>query len=127
VGAYVQSGSPLNRRGYFNESYGGANIFLLPRGTAGRMPTLWEASLMIGYPIAVGPTTVTLQAYVHNVFNNQLPVNQSVAYTAIQAPTGYPATLYDPVVPPDDVNPNYNKVLARQEPRLFRAAVRVSF
>jgi hypothetical protein len=127
IGAYVQSGSPLNRRGYFNEIYGGANIFLLPRGTAGRMATLWESSVTVGYPIPIGPATVTLQGYVYNLFNNQIRTNQGVAYTAVQAPPGYPDTLYDPVVPPDSVNANYGKVFNRQQPRLFRAALRVSF
>jgi hypothetical protein len=31
------------------------------------------------------------------------------------------------MVPPESVHPNYGKVISRQEPRLFRAAVRVSF
>ena len=129
VGAYAQSGAPISRRGYFNEVYGGANIFLLPRGEAGKLPTLWEASLTVGYPVAVGPVSVTLQAYVYNLFNNQLNANQSMSYTNQQTP-GYPGNLYDPVLPPEDadlVNPNYGKILNRQEPRLFRAAVRVSF
>lgn len=125
LGAYVQSGAPLNQRGYFNEVYGGANIYLVPRGTAGRMPTLWEANLTVGYPIKIGPVAATLQAYVYNVFNNQIATNQSVAYTANQQPEGYPATLYDPNVPSN--NPLYGKIFNRQDPRLFRAAVRVSF
>jgi hypothetical protein len=127
LGAYVQSGSPLNKRGYFNEVYGGANVFLVPRGGAGRMPTLWEANLTVGYPIVVGPVRVTLQAYLYNVFDNQLPTNQVVAYTAFQPPPGYPESLFDPNVPADAVNPTYGKIAGRQDPRLFRAAVRLSF
>ena len=125
LGAYVQSGAPLNKRGYFNAFYGGANVFLVPRGGAGRMPTLWEGSLTVGYPIAVGQATVTLQAYLYNVFNNQIRTNQDVGYTVFAPPEGYPGTLYDPSVPPN--NSDYGKILNRQEPRLFRAAVRVSF
>ncbi len=125
LGAYAQSGAPLNKRGYFNAVYGGANVFLVPRGGVGRMPTLWEASLTVGYPIAVGPATVTLEAYLYNAFNNQIRTNQDVGYTVFAPPEGYPDTLYNPSVPSN--NPDYGKILNRQEPRLFRAAVRVSF
>ena len=128
LGAYVQSGAPISKRGYFNEFYGGANIFLLPRGEAGTLPTLWEASVTVGYPVRVGPATVTLQGYVYNLFNNQIETNRAMGYTK-GPPNGYPATLKTPVLPPDDpaLNPNYGHVLNRQEPRLFRAAIRVSF
>ncbi len=123
--AYVQSGAPLNRLGYFNGGYGAA-IYLVPRGSAKTLPTLWEANLTIGYPIAVGPVTMSLQAYVFNVFNNQIETQENVFYTARQPPN-YPASLYNPDVPADKVFANYGKILARQSPRLFRTAVRISF
>ena len=37
----------------------------------------------------------------------------------------YPATIYDPSQPSD--NPENGKITSRQDPRLFRAAIRVSF
>jgi hypothetical protein len=123
--AYVQSGAPLNKQGYFNRFYGPA-VQLVPRGEAKRLPTLWEANLTLGYPLIVGPVTVTLQAYVFNVFNNQIETLENVNYTN-RRPPGYPDTLHDPNVPADRVNPNYGKILARQEPRLVRAALRLSF
>jgi TonB-dependent receptor-like protein len=119
---YVQSGAPLNRLGYFNQNY--TTIQLVPRGEAKTLPTLWEANLTVGYPILLGPVTVTLQAYAFNLFNNQIETQESVIYT-IRRPAGYPATLYDPNVPSN--NPNYGKIPARQNPRLIRGAVRVSF
>jgi carboxypeptidase family protein/TonB-dependent receptor-like protein len=122
---YVQSGSPLNRLGYFNQSYA-PDIYLVPRGGAKTLPTLWEANLTLGYPIAVGPMTVTLQAYVFNLFNNQIETGENVLYT-IRQPPGYPTTLYDPNVPPDRVNANYGKIISRQDPRLLRGAVKISF
>ncbi len=121
----VQSGAPLDQLGYY--CCGNfAGVHLVPRGTAGRMPTLWEANLTVGYPISVGPATVTVQAYVFNLFNNQIRTQQNVFYTT-RRPPGYPATLYDPNVPADRVNPNYGKILARQDPRLVRGAVKISF
>ena len=68
--------------------------------------------------------TVTLQAYVFNLFNNQIETQRDDNYT-VGPPLGYPGTLYDPNVASN--NPNYGKIVSRQDPRLFRAAVRVSF
>ena len=70
--------------------------------------------------------TVTVRAYVFNVFNNQIRTRQAVAY-GLRRPPGYPDTLYDPEVPADRVNPNYGKIRERQEPRLVRGAVKISF
>jgi hypothetical protein len=124
VQGYVQSGAPLNKYGYFH--FDSAGIHLTRRGYAGRLPTLWEANLMLGYPLAVGRVTVTLHAHVFNVFNNQIRTRQAVAY-GIRRPPGYPDTLYDPEVPADRVNPNYGKIRERQEPRLVRGAIKISF
>jgi hypothetical protein len=130
VQGYVQSGAPLSKMGYFNFPYnffyGGSQIYLTPRGTEGRLPALWESSLTVGYPIRVGEATVTIQAYVFNLFNNQIATWASSNYTT-SPPPGYPASLYNPAVPPADVSPDYGKVLSRQDPRLFRMAIRVSF
>jgi hypothetical protein len=121
---YIQSGSPLNRMGYFNEYY--SSIYLVPRGSAKRLPTLWEANLTLGYPVALGPVTVTFQAYLFNLFNNQIETGEDVFYTTRQPP-GYPSTLYDPNVPADSVNANYGKIVSRQDPRLLRGAVKIAF
>ena len=120
---WALSGAPLNRMGYFNGGYG-ARINLVPRGSAGRMATLWEANLTLGYQFAVGPTIVTAQAYAFNIFNNQIETQRDTAWT-VERPEGYPDTLYDPNVPSN--NPDYGKVTSRQAPRFFRAAMKVSF
>ena len=112
--AYVISGAPLDRWGYFNDSY---TVRLVPRGSAGRMPTLWEANLTLEYPFRVGPTTVTLQGYVFNVFNNQIKTDQDQVWND--------AGPYD--LNPPQRNENYGLATQRQPPRLFRGAVRVSF
>ena len=123
---FVQSGAPVNRLGYFNSlSPFGSPIQLVPRGEAGRLTTLWEANLTLGFPIAMGPLTVTAQAYLFNVFNNQIEIQRDDKYTTIRPPAGYPDTLYDPNVPSN--NPAYGKIVLRQDPRQFRAALRVSF
>ncbi|HKF42079.1 MAG TPA: carboxypeptidase regulatory-like domain-containing protein [Thermoanaerobaculia bacterium] len=120
---FVVSGTPFNKLGYFNNGYEAA-IYLLPRGSAGRLPTLWEANLTLAYPIPIGPMTATLQAYLFNVFNNQTAVSTDEGWTIVP-PDGFPATIYDPNQAQN--NPNYGKVTARYAPRSFRMALRVSF
>jgi hypothetical protein len=121
---WLRSGAPLSVNGYFNWNYG--EIRLLPRGYAGRLPTEWDANLTLEYPIAVGPTTVTLQAYVYNLFNNQIALGQDEMWSnPEQQPADYPASLYDPNQPQS--NPYYGLTTARQDPRVFRFAAKVSF
>jgi hypothetical protein len=121
--AYAESGAPLNRLGFFNSSYVSI-VFLVPRGSAGRLPTLWEANLTLSYPIVAGPVAVTLQAYLFNVFDNQIATARDEAWSA-SPPDGFPATIYDPNQM--QKNPDYGRVTERSTPRSFRAALRVSF
>jgi outer membrane receptor protein involved in Fe transport len=120
--AFAESGAPLNRLGYYGCC--GAMVFLDPRGSAGRLPTFWEGNLTLSYPIAIGPVTTSLHAYVFNVFDNQIETSRDEGWTT-DVPEGYPATIYDP----DQVrnNLNYGGVTGRSAPRSFRAAVRVAF
>jgi hypothetical protein len=120
---YVRSGAPLNKLGYLNDQYGPA-VQLVPKGYAGRLPTEWETNLTLSYPLRIGPATVTLQAYVFNLFNNQIATSRDTNWST-SAPADYPASIYDPNQ--QQTNPEYGKVTTRQEPRLFRAAVKVSF
>jgi hypothetical protein len=120
--AFAASGVPLDKLGYFNFSYG-SFVNLVPRGYAGRMPTQWDANLTLSYPFAIGPVTVTLQGYVYNLFNNQIPTFRRTDWNTTP-PSQYP-DIYDPNQ--DQTNPEYGKIVTRSDPRLFRAAVHVSF
>jgi hypothetical protein len=120
--AWLRSGAPLNKYGYLNAYYSILN--LVPKGYAGRLPAEWEANLTLEYPVHLGPVTATLQAYVFNLFNNQIRTDQDTTWT-LQQPRGYPATIYDPNQP--STNGNYGKITRRSGARLFRAAVRISF
>ncbi len=120
--AWLRSGAPLNQYGYYNWGYGATR--LVPRGSAGRLPMEWDANLTLEYPIVVGPVTVTLQGYLYNVFNNQIETGRDQVWSN-QPPADYPDSLYDPNQPQS--NPYYGLTTARREPRLFRAALRVSF
>jgi hypothetical protein len=121
--AFVESGAPLNRLGFFNRFYG-SMVFLVPRGSEGRLPTLWDASLTLGYPISIGPLTVTLQAYLFNLFNNQIAISRDDQWST-SPPAGFPETIYDPNQ--EQTNTEYGKVTGRSEPRSFRAALKISF
>jgi hypothetical protein len=121
--AFVESGAPLNKLGYFNVTYG-SMVFLEPRGTSGRLPALWEGNLILSYPIVFGPVTVNLQAYLFNMFNNQIAISRDDVWSTSPA-EGFPATIYDPNQ--EQNNQNYGKVTGRSSPRFFRAAVRMSF
>lgn len=91
--AFVRSGAPLNKLGY-SGGYG-PSIQLVPKGYAGRLPTEWDANLTLSYPLVIGPATVTLQAYLFNVFNNQIATSRDTAWST-SAPPDYPASLFDP-------------------------------
>ena len=120
---WLRSGAPLNKYGYFNGAYGAA-IQLVPKGYAGRLPMEWDANLTLAYPIHIGPVIATLQAYVFSLFNNQIRLGQDTKWSA-QQQVGYPNTIYDPNQA--STNSNYGKITARTDPRLFRAALRISF
>ena len=116
--AFAASGAPLNRFGFFNDAYGPA-IFLVPRGSAGRLPTLWGADLTLAYPIRIGPVVVSLQAYLFNVFNKQIATSRDEAWS--DSPTDdYPDDIFDPNQ--SQKNPYYGTVTSRQDPRLFRGS-----
>ena len=102
----------------------GATIHLVPSGYSGRLPTLWDANLTLSLSDPLGPVTVTLQAYLFNVFNNQIRTARTRTGRD-QQQVGYPNTIYDPNQP--STNPHYGRITDRSEARLFRAAVRISF
>jgi hypothetical protein len=123
VQSFASSGAPYNRPGYFNDTYLGS-IFLLPRRSAGRLPTLWGANLSLQYSFQAGPATVTLQGTLYNVFNAQKATAVDAAWSN-SASGNYPNDVFDPNQP--NSNSDYGKVTGPQDPRLFRSAVKISF
>jgi len=119
---YLQSGAPQSRYGY--TLFGFSDTQLVPRGTDGRLPTAWEANLTLGYPFAVGPLTVTVQAYVFNLFNNQIRTSRDDVWSSTPPPD-YPASILDPNQ--ERNNPEHGKATSRQDPRLVRASLKISF
>ncbi|HMF09438.1 MAG TPA: TonB-dependent receptor [Thermoanaerobaculia bacterium] len=141
--AYYQSGPPLSVTGYFNAGYG-AQVQLVPLGSAGRLNDQYEGNLSLSYPFAVGPTTITAQAYIFNLLNRQGITNvdnnwaqspganyptTTANYNNLFLPPCTAAQSSDPVANKcnEQTNPNYGKAISRQDPRLFKFALKVSF
>jgi hypothetical protein len=141
--AYAQSGPPLSSVGYFNQIYV-SQTQLVPVGSAGRLPTQYEANLSIGYPVRFGPVTVTGLFYVFNLLDKQIITNvdnnwqisRGVNYP--KSPGQYNQLFYPPCTAAQASDPaankcneqnnvNYGKATSRQAPRLLRAALKISF
>ena len=144
---YVRSGLPVSRYGFFNNFYPDL-LYLDTRGTNthaffvdNRTPTDYDLNLSLGYNIALGPVTITPQAYLYNVINNQT----ATSYDATFNPGG--AFVTDPTSPfygqaglapgegtcsaaaaaPCPDNEDYLKVNQHNNPRLLRVALKVTF
>jgi len=140
---YVRSGLPLSRNGFFNNFYT-TELFLDPRGSDGRTPTDYDANISLSYDAHVGPVTVTPQLYVFNVLNRQTPTALDTTFNPfgsfVTNPTspffgqagvepgtaGPDGTICQSSTPCSD-NPNYRKTIIRTNPRLFRAALKITF
>jgi hypothetical protein len=140
VGFYVRSGLPISRFGFFNNFYPDL-LFLDQRGSNGRTPTDYDMNLSLGYNINVGPVTITPQAYLYNAFNRQTVNSVDATFN----PGG--AFVTDPASPffgeaglapgegscpasasaPCPDNPDYRKANGRNNARLLRVALKVTF
>jgi hypothetical protein len=58
------------------------------------------------------------------MFNKQIAISRDDSYTT-SVIAGYPENVFDPNQEP--TNPYYGSVNHRSQPRVFRAAVRISF
>jgi len=70
LSTHYYTGMPLTAYGYAS-SYRNWEYYLTPRGSLGRGPADYEADVHAGFPIAAGPTRVTLLLDVFNVLNRQ--------------------------------------------------------
>jgi hypothetical protein len=148
VGFYVRSGIPILRQGWFNTWYP-QELFLDQRGTNGREPTDYDMNLSVNYALNIGAVTITPMLYVYNLINRQTVVNVNQNFTPNGSFVTNPASPYygqagvEPGTARSDGticqsstpctdNPDYLKALPRNQsgrtnPRLLRAALRVTF
>jgi hypothetical protein len=141
------SGSPLNALGA-HPIYGQDESFVLPRGWGGtlaadgvsvspsRAPWQHDIDLRLGYTAKLGKASalaITLDVF--NLFDFQAPTLLDPSYTFRSVQPCSSGTVPTCVRPSDgggrftkaDVNPNYGKPLAYQDPRQFRIGARVTF
>ena len=113
------SGTPVNRLGYADQvlpfPYTRYELFLMPRGTAGRTPESARLDVNVGYAFKVaGKKTVRLMLDVTNLLNSQVETAFDQRYNF----TGLDSGL---------TNPYYKAPVAFQAPRSVRLGLRYSF
>jgi Carboxypeptidase regulatory-like domain len=78
------SGYPLNAYGH-SFLYANWEYYLVPRGTAGRGPSEWEADMQVSYPIRLGETRrLNLFMDIFNLFNRQNTIQLDERYNLIE-------------------------------------------
>lgn len=137
----ARSGSPLN---YFGSHavYGSDEVFILPRGSGGRLPWRHDIDAHLGYNLKLSKdNVVTVSVDVFNLFNFQGVVAQDQRYTSADVlpipaeTTGTNDEKLTRLVYADDgspfeasdINPNFKNVTAYQAPRIMRFGAKVTF
>jgi hypothetical protein len=117
-----QSGTPLSDYG---GTWAGPNAFshLVPRGTAGRTPSIWDANLRLAYDLSrltggIGGTRSRLLLDVFHLFGQKEEVD--IYQVRYFGPTDAEGNQQGP-------NPNFGKVLAYQPPMTIRFGIEISF
>jgi|KBSSwiStaDraftv2_1062776.scaffolds.fasta_scaffold09525_4 outer membrane receptor protein involved in Fe transport len=111
---FVRTGAPKDQIGYFNSQYG-TELFLIPRGSFGRLPTDYEINASLGYTLKISPVDITLFLQGFNLINRQTVIQVDNEYTQDLAGT------------PDEFYGSFDKALARRSPRSMTFGARISF
>jgi hypothetical protein len=127
------SGSPFSYLGS-HVDYGAGQAYILPRGTAGRLPWVnrFDGRLSVNYKLS-RQLTASLSLDVFNLFNFQTATEFDQNYTFSDVNPlvgGSPrdlGDLKDIEGDPAPKNPNFGKPTAYQAPRSFRFGARVAF
>ncbi len=124
---YYQTGTPISRIGYSN-AYSRYEFFLTPRGTVGRVPASYDADLHLGYPLQLGPVTLTLLTDIFNIFNTQrvIAVDQRYNLSEFSDP-GYVCGSQPGSDDEGKCNPTYGQPIARSLPLSVRFGVKLGF
>lgn len=140
----TRSGTPLNYLAG-HPIYGADEIFLLPRGAAGRNDWIHNIDLRVGYSVQLSKTsTASISVDIFNIFNFQGATSRDQTFTTadatpIQNADGTPATPADinnpsklthpdgTPVTDEERNPNFLKPTGYQDPRQFRFGAKVTF
>ena len=141
--AYVRSGTPTSRLGFYNNFYPDL-LYLDERGSNGRLDTDYEVNLSLAYNINIGPVTVTPQLYIFQLLDRQTETELDTAFNpsgSFVTNTSSPFYGQAGVEPgrarptgeicneptPCTDNVDYRKVVTQSDPRLFRVALKITF
>ena len=121
---YYRTGTPISRIG-LSSAYNRYEFFLLPRGSEGRVPADYEADLHFGYPLNLGPVTLTTLVDVFNVLNRQRPIAVDQRYNVAEFddPNQQCAKGSDA----NGCNPFFGTAIARTSPTSVRFALKLGF
>lgn len=137
VAVRAASGGPTEYLGS-HPLYGGDEVFILPRGSGERLPWFASIDLNVGYTFKPSErVSFTFTADIFNLFNFQAPVARNSSYTGADVDPIIDGTKDDlanaqytdgsGTLAETDINPNFGKVTAYQQPRTFRLGVRGTF
>lgn len=117
-GSFVwESGSPLNELAVGPPPFGWLYSFVVPRGSAGRTPSLWDLDLRLSKDIMHRRTGYArINADLLNVGNPQRAVRLEELHYLRNEGTGFA-----------DMNPTYRTPIAYQAPMMARVGVEVTW
>lgn len=131
-----QTGRPMSARSYARPGYGEEH-YLIARGSFDELPSTYNVDLHIEYAIRLGGVSITPLVDIFNVTNVQAVTSRDERFctTAGTTGTGCNAVLAStgqvrkngPYTTANAGNPNFNRDIAWQAPRVFRIGARVSF
>ncbi|WP_338863548.1 TonB-dependent receptor [Myxococcus stipitatus] len=147
-GYRTRSGTPLNYLGA-HPRRSGSETFILPRGSAGRLPWVHNIDTHVGLNQKLSNDyTLSVSLDVFNLFNFQqyTAVDQTLTFTRVYAieQGGKPEDLAACLTPnnpgckvistatnqpilPSDINPNFKRPTTYQAPRSIRLGAKLSF
>jgi hypothetical protein len=132
--AFYQTGIPISRIG-FSDAYTRPEFFLDQRGSNGRVPDSYDADLHLGYPLQIGPVTMTFLVDIFNIFNTQrvLAVDSRYNLSEFYDPNtnttnpNYVCGSNSNPIYESKCNPTYGQAIARTLPTSVRFGLKLGF
>lgn len=122
--SYYRTGTPFSRIG-LSTAYNRYEFFLQPRGSEGRVPADYEADVHFGYPLQLGPVSLTALVDVFSILNRQRAIVLDQRYNLAEfddpnqtCPAGSAA---------NGCNPDFGTALARTSPTTVRFGLKLGF
>ena len=126
VGAvgYYRTGFPISKVG-LSSAYNRYEFFLAQRGSEGRVPADYEIDMHLGYPLQLGPVTLTALADVFSILNRQraIVVDQRYNFSEFDDPN----QICPKGSNANGCNPDFGTALARTSPTTVRFALKLGF